>query len=182
MNPHRLILPLLIYVPANWKLNQSASIYTPDMKALGRIEHGRRTLKEIFNHPVFTVDVATLYHAGYNEPVYSITLPPSLSFEINNSNGDFQGIIQPKTFSIMPEFEFIDHCETRIGTIKPGLQSVIIIEGDRRINGNYSKTRSKGLSPKQHVWEYNSESATDVDSRLILGHVCLPLAPDMSAG
>jgi len=182
MNPHRLKLPLLIYVPANWKLNQSATIYTPDMEALGRIEHGRRTLKKIFNRPVYTVDVATLYHAGNNEPIYTITLPPSLSFEINNHNGDFQGIIQPKTFSIMPEFEFIDQCEARIGTMRPGIQSVIIIEGDRRIKGHYSKIRSKGLSPKQHAWEYNSETATDIDSRLILGHACLPLVPDLSAG
>ena len=182
MNTQRLKLPLSIFVPAEWKIKQSAFIYTPDLRVLGRIEHDRIFLKKIFNRPVFTVDVAKFYPAKSDEPIYTITLPMSLSFEVKGHNGDIQGFIQPKTVSILPEFVFVDLRNIKMGTIRPSLQSVKIIEGDKLIKGRYSKVRSKGLSPRQHVWEYNSEDVTDIDSRLILGHACMPLAPDISNG
>ena len=184
METPRINLPLLVFVPANWKLDESAEIYSTDMELIGNILHGRSVLTKVFNLPVYTVETATLILVPQMKSLYTITLSPDLILEMRDSEDNITGCIKPKTFSVLPEYEYVlfDHDGNQMGSIRPGIWKSTIIADNHKIQTMHSKDRSKGLKPKMNVWEYKSDEVENIDARLLLGHASMSLLPDISVG
>ena len=118
-----------------------------------------------------------------NNPTLACTIRIRAGFPLEYKGSDSKplGLLDQKSFSAFPEYDCTDECGKLIGTIKTaGLQKLDFTYNGATYCAKYSKLKSKGLKPRQYVWELNADSTNIIDLRLLLGFIALGQMPDTS--
>ena len=174
-------LPIDIAVPVYWTRSRMALIYKSDGSRLGTIKRVVKYTRRFMGIPLSHIETLALY-MDYN-PTLACTIRIRAGFPLEFKGSDEKplGNIDQKSFSVIPEFDCTDECGKLIGTIKPaGINKMDITFNGFTCCSQFSKSKSKGLKPRQYVWELSADNSNRLDIRLILGFIALGQMPDTS--
>ena len=174
-------LPIDIAVPVYWTRSRMAILYKTDGSRLGSIKRVIRYTRRIMGLPLSHIESLVLYIDS--DPKHACTIRMRAGFPMIFEGSDEKplGNIDQKSFSVIPEFDCTDEYGKRIGTIKPaGINKMDITFNGFTCCSQFSKSKSKGLKPRQYVWELSADNSDRLDIRLILGFIALGQMPDTS--
>lgn len=174
-------LPVEISIPVCWTEARCALLHDAGGRLIGTVhrlvEYFRCCLGISLSHR----ESLALNLDNRLAPVCSILISPGFPMQYTGADGNPAGMLKPKTFSVFPEFECISEDGKLIGSItSAGMQKVDFTCSGVNCCARFSKEKSRGLKPRQRVWELNADSSVKIDLRLILGFLALSQRPDTS--
>lgn len=180
MNELELALPVELFVPVYWTRTKKAFVRSADGISIATVQRSVTYTRRVMGIPLSHVEA--LDYQGAIDPTArcKVLIRPRFPLEFHGADANSLGRLTAKAVSVWPECVCFDQDGRVIGSIQPGLHKVEFRFNSSMCCGLFSRAKSKGLRPRQYVWEFNATNASSMDIRLLLGFVAMREMPGPS--
>lgn len=154
--------------------NIKATVVNVNGDDIAKVSYFRHTSpKKVFEIPVYACSAVRWVCVLDNKQIVSEIIVRS-SFPLTITTGDIQLLMQPKTLSVLPIFEFFNANGDMLYSVKFHLSSVEFCNEKNDIICKMTKAKTHKSGFK--TWHLiASNDAKTLDYRLLLGYLALPL-------
>ena len=173
-------LPMDVFIPVYWTRTRQALVRSVDGKCIGMIQRVVTYTRRVLGVPLSHLE--TLNYNSFDNPTPQCKIAVHARFPLEFLDADSTplGHLTPKTLSVWPEYDCMDQDERVIGKIQPGSHKAEFKFNNCLCRAHFSRAMSKGLRPRQYVWEYRSDDVSSMDMRLLLAFIVMGQMPGPS--